>query len=434
MKNNAIVTLTSQDFVVGTMVMFYSLLKNSNLDNFTFDVIYYRNDLDLCQTREKLEFIKNKFNKNCDIVFTESNIEEYGNLDNTLEKYKKTMSKFLVFSLPYEKIVFLDSDLIILGDLTELFNIKEDFSACHDSGTPTEFNTGVMVVNKNFINKNIIPTLIDYAKNFFSHRGDQEHINRLVGKNYNKLPAKYNILKTQHRHNGSWLADARILHYIAQKPWEPYDNSKHYPGNLECTNIEKLWINLYNEIDSEIYQFIETRKNLIDYINKLYPGGFGAEIGVQRGEFSKDILDRWNCEKLYLIDPWVNYENYQNDNSAVSNSDHEDNFLLTKENTKSHKDRVEIIRDFSVQASKEFYEESLDFVYLDGRHDAEGVAEDIEHWYPIVKKGGILAGHDYLNEMNEFGLFEVKKVVNNNFVHVNYTMKEKFPSWWIKKT
>ena len=36
---------------------------------------------------------------------------------------------------------------------------------------------------------------------------------------------------------------------------------------------------------------------------------------------------------------------------------------------------------------------SLDFVYLDARHDFMGVVADIQAWWPKVKVGGVFAGH-----------------------------------------
>lgn len=35
--------------------------------------------------------------------------------------------------------------------------------------------------------------------------------------------------------------------------------------------------------------------------------------------------------------------------------------------------RFEIIRDYSVQAAEKILDESLDYVYIDARHDYEGV-------------------------------------------------------------
>jgi hypothetical protein len=49
----------------------------------------------------------------------------------------------------------------------------------------------------------------------------------------------------------------------------------------------------------------------------------------------------------------------------------------------------------SVEASKAYADESLDFVMLDAGHELADVREDIAHWWPKVKPGGILAGHDF---------------------------------------
>jgi Methyltransferase domain len=49
----------------------------------------------------------------------------------------------------------------------------------------------------------------------------------------------------------------------------------------------------------------------------------------------------------------------------------------------------------SLAASKDFDDASLDALFIDGDHTYEAVSEDIEAWLPKVKKGGIIAGHDY---------------------------------------
>jgi hypothetical protein len=37
----------------------------------------------------------------------------------------------------------------------------------------------------------------------------------------------------------------------------------------------------------------------------------------------------------------------------------------------------------------------FDLVFLDGDHSYQGLLEDIQGWWPRVRQGGILAGHDY---------------------------------------
>lgn len=58
---------------------------------------------------------------------------------------------------------------------------------------------------------------------------------------------------------------------------------------------------------------------------------------------------------------------------------------------------------------------SLDFVYLDARHDYESVVEDLEAWFDKVRPGGILAGHDYLDGVHPAGVFGVKTAVDEFF-------------------
>lgn len=42
-----------------------------------------------------------------------------------------------------------------------------------------------------------------------------------------------------------------------------------------------------------------------------------------------------------------------------------------------------------------YKDQSLDFVFIDGSHKYEDVVKDVKAWLPKIKKGGILAGHDY---------------------------------------
>jgi predicted O-methyltransferase YrrM len=41
--------------------------------------------------------------------------------------------------------------------------------------------------------------------------------------------------------------------------------------------------------------------------------------------------------------------------------------------------------------------DDIDFLYIDGNHQYEYAKEDMNNYYPKVKRGGILAGHDIAN-------------------------------------
>lgn len=69
----------------------------------------------------------------------------------------------------------------------------------------------------------------------------------------------------------------------------------------------------------------------------------------------------------------------------------------------------ETIRAESSEAAAHFADGTVDFVFIDANHTAEFVRRDVLAWLPKVKKGGIIAGHDY-NPPHE-----VKQVVDEIF-------------------
>lgn len=67
----------------------------------------------------------------------------------------------------------------------------------------------------------------------------------------------------------------------------------------------------------------------------------------------------------------------------------------------------------SQTAVKIFADEILDLVFLDGDHRYEYFKEDVLHWLPKIKEGGILCGHDcegYYFDYPE----KVRKIIDEN--------------------
>ena len=57
------------------------------------------------------------------------------------------------------------------------------------------------------------------------------------------------------------------------------------------------------------------------------------------------------------------------------------------------KDMVVPHVDFSTSVAKTF-NEPVEFIFIDGLHEFEGVRDDFEDWYPKVVQGGFMAFHD----------------------------------------
>lgn len=58
---------------------------------------------------------------------------------------------------------------------------------------------------------------------------------------------------------------------------------------------------------------------------------------------------------------------------------------------------LKIVRATSEEASHQFQNESLDWVFIDADHSYDAVCADVHAWFPKLKFGGLLAGHDYGN-------------------------------------
>jgi hypothetical protein len=178
-----------------------------------------------------------------------------------------------------------------------------------------------------------------------------------------------------------------------------------------------------------------------EFPKRLRKLGFkvGAEIGVARGFYAKCLFIRIPKLKLYLIDPWKSYGDY------VEHHDDKGQVILdaclekAKERLKGY--NVEFIRKTSMEAVKDFKDESLDFVFIDGNHSFEYVVEDIAQWSKKVRKGGIVSGHDYWNSIDrgqEIKLCQVKDAVDawtktNQIKEWFIGSEDKSPFWYYVK-
>ena len=59
--------------------------------------------------------------------------------------------------------------------------------------------------------------------------------------------------------------------------------------------------------------------------------------------------------------------------------------------------RLTAHRRLSVEAAADFADQSLDFVFIDARHTYDAASQDLAAWWPKVKPGGLIAGHEYVH-------------------------------------
>jgi len=79
-----------------------------------------------------------------------------------------------------------------------------------------------------------------------------------------------------------------------------------------------------------------------------------------------------------------------------------------QERMKPYEEDYILLRDYSENAVNIFRYDTIDFLFIDGNHDYEFIKKDIDLYWPKIKAGGVMCGHDY-------GKYGVKKAVDERF-------------------
>ena len=156
-------------------------------------------------------------------------IDITANYDNEEFNYwKKTFFKFRIFEMTeYDKIVYLDSDMLIRKNIDHLFELDgfsavSDVEFCYNNPNAFGINSGMMVFKpeEQIIDK-LTEICVEYEKKYEKPFGDQEIINEYLkenGADINYLSVKYNANYRQ-LHNYS-MKDYSVIHFVLQpKPW-----------------------------------------------------------------------------------------------------------------------------------------------------------------------------------------------------------------------
>jgi predicted O-methyltransferase YrrM len=123
-----------------------------------------------------------------------------------------------------------------------------------------------------------------------------------------------------------------------------------------------------------------------------------VEVGSWKGKsasyMATCVANSQNKINFYAVDTWKGSldESAHVDDIDIINDTLFETFL---KNIEPVKDYVVPIRKPSIEAAKDFEDESLDFIFLDASHTFKDVTDDLNSWYPKCKKGGLIGGDDY---------------------------------------
>lgn len=141
----------------------------------------------------------------------------------------------------------------------------------------------------------------------------------------------------------------------------------------------------------------------------------GAEVGVWKGENSVALMEAFKRLKLIGVDIWAplpptirHWKRHNMGDQLEFRSVHEEAATVTE----PYRHRCTLIHAPSSLAARLVQPASLDFVFIDACHEFGYVMNDIRNWWPKVRIGGIICGHDYGGAGDRIGLFGVRRAVN----------------------
>ncbi len=123
----------------------------------------------------------------------------------------------------------------------------------------------------------------------------------------------------------------------------------------------------------------------------------GVELGVSGGRFTSFLCATMHDMRMLAVDLWQEQpDNTRDGGQTYTGWTHEANYQAFSNGSKLFfGDRVTIWRMSTLEAAKGVRDNSVDFVFIDADHSYEACKADIEAWYPKVRSGGMLTGHDY---------------------------------------
>jgi len=233
--NKAIVYITNLEYLNLFKISLYSLITHNNV--LCPVVVFY----DTKKTLEELKKIKNKL-KNINFIFKKLKLKSYEKL-NFFNKNRdwalSPATRFEIFNLKYDKILYLDCDTLIVDNIEDIFNNKGSFVACklnttisHKYAQQNGFNAGVLLIGKKFLKTTVYKKLIKFTYLNKNISGNQIILNSFFSKHVNFISQIYNV--TSDLLTEKLLNEGKIFHFIGDK--KPLNNLQDSFNEYVCQN------------------------------------------------------------------------------------------------------------------------------------------------------------------------------------------------------
>ncbi len=243
-----VVMISDDNFVMQTCVAITSLYKNKNQGT-VYEVFVVMAEC----SEESVETFMKMEKEDCTITLVRASLDQYRDIKQLAHISIACLLKFDICELipSYEKLLYLDGDIIVRKDLTELYEtdlgenyaaaVKELYCMKKDDGC---INAGIMLFNAEKMRRDRMRDILVAKRRSLGNRSsmDQQTYNmvikdriKYIGIRYNCVPGRltgdvrmdYSIDElnqlygTNYRNAREVIKDAAIVHFATgNKPWK----------------------------------------------------------------------------------------------------------------------------------------------------------------------------------------------------------------------
>ncbi|KAI5587334.1 hypothetical protein POPTR_005G033500v4 [Populus trichocarpa] len=199
----------------------------------------------------------------------------------------------------YDKVIFIDADLIILKNIDKFFAYPQLSAAPNDK---VLFNSGIMVIEPSTC---LFEDMMSKSRRLMSYNGGDQGFLNEVFTWWHRLPGKLNYLKIckrQDNPNHEMEKGTYTIHFLGLKPWACY---KDYDCNWDMANrhifasdsAHKRWWKVYDAMPKKLQQYCGLTKHMDARIKKWR--GKAKNANLPDGHWKISVKDP---RQYHLID------------------------------------------------------------------------------------------------------------------------------------
>lgn len=323
-----VVFAADDNYVPQLTTTIYSAIRNANPNRF-YDVIVLQRNI-AWDKQKRLQSFFSKHFTNMVLRFTNVDRKVAGVklTTNNAHISVETYYRFLIQQvLPfYNKVLYLDSDIIINGDIAELFDTdlgNNLLAAVHDidflgnlnikhglrmdyaktvlkmRNPYAYFQAGVLVLNTAAMRKHYtIEQWLEYASNPDYIYNDQDVLNSYCEGKVTFLDWDWNVM---HDCGGRV---ANVFSYAPNDDYDAYMNSRNHPKIIHYAGYEKPWVNPDCDFAS-IYWCYARETPFYERLLKKVVQANSPEINAQPAPIMHERAIKENSKIRSIVDPFL---------------------------------------------------------------------------------------------------------------------------------